>query len=111
MREQLSAFLGVFRYEFKMQIRRRALWITFLSMALLFVLRGGPLGFLSINPFHLSKTALLADRTRSMMFLFPIAIGVLMADRLPRDRRTRVEEILTSLPVTVQTRVTGKYLG
>lgn len=111
MREQLSIFSGVLRYEFLMQIRRRALWITFLSIALLFLIRGSLIGYLSINPFHLSETALLADWTRGLMFLFPIAIGVLLADRLPRDRRTRVEEILTSLPGTLQVHIAGKYLG
>jgi len=37
---QLSVFSGTLSYEFRMQIRRRALWITFLSFVLLILMRG-----------------------------------------------------------------------
>lgn len=111
MREQFPNFLGVLRYEFLMQIRRRALWITFICIALFFLIRSDLFLYLSSNPFHFSTTVLLADWTRNMMFILPIVIGVLLADRLPRDRRAKIEEIFTSLPATLQVRIAGKYLG
>src|SRR5258706_10547621 len=33
---QLQAFAGTLNYEFRMQIRRRAVWITFLALGLIF---------------------------------------------------------------------------
>lgn len=41
----------------------------------------------------------------------PIAFGCLLADRLPRDRRTRVSELLETLPAPAGGRLMGKCLG
>src|SRR5579884_3199238 len=68
---QLALFSGIFSYEFRMQFRRLALWITF----------------------------------------FAIAAGVLLADRLARDRKTRVDELFTSAPGALSIRLAGKYAG
>ena len=113
MSEQLPAFFGVVKYEFLMQVRRPVLWITFLGLGLLFVRigRGGPFSYIATNPFHLSSLTLAAEWTRNLMFVFPIAIGVLLADRLARDRRRKMEELLLTLPSATNTRMLGKYLG
>jgi len=39
-----------------------------------------------------------------------VAAGLLLADRLPRDRRVKVDELLNTLPCTVMARIFGKYL-
>jgi len=46
-----------------------------------------------------------------MQSFLAVAAGLLLADRLPRDHRTKVDELLDTLPDTVSTRVFGKYLG
>lgn len=113
MNEQLKAFSGVVKYEFLMQIRRPVLWIAYLCLSLLFVRlgRGGPFYTLIFNPYNQSIMALSAEWTRNLMFVFPIVYGVLLADRLARDRRRKVEEILLTLPSATTTRMLGKYVG
>lgn len=111
---QLAVFLGAFKYEFRMQIRRRALWIT---MALIiFVL----VGILSRQQRildaigHLNRFPLLSDVvewTSMINILLPVGVGVMLADRLARDRRTKVDELFTSMPGALSARLNGKYLG
>jgi hypothetical protein len=54
---------------------------------------------------------LVAALVFSINLLLPIPLGVFLADRLPRDRRTRVDELFTSMPGALSTRIVGKYLG
>jgi len=103
---------GTLRYEFLMQIRRPALWLAFLACALL--LARGVINQLD-NPYAL-QMHLTIWQTAAMLTLFtnlllPLGVGILLADRLARDRRTRVEEILNTLPGTLRSRLLGKYLG
>src|SRR5260370_9856464 len=49
--------------------------------------------------------------TVRMNFIFPVGVGVLLADRLPRDRRTKVEELFWSTPGALSARMLGKYFG
>ena len=106
---------GVLCYEFLMQIRRPALWLTFLIFAFLDIriVMGQMIEFHSpffakLHPSILQTAAILAVWTN---WLAPLGIGILLADRLTRDRRTRVEEVFNSLPCTLKVRVLGKYLG
>ena len=96
-----------------MQFHRRTLWITFLCFALFLSWRGfgGIYRDLIANPYNLQLLPLIADWTYAMNAFFPIAVGVLLADRLPRDRRTKVNELFTSMPGALSVRLAGKYLG
>lgn len=103
---------GALCYEFLMQIRRPALWLTFLGFALLITRSvmdqlDGPL----FTTMHLSALQLAASLTLLSNWLAPLGVGIFLADRLPRDRRTRVEELLNTLPGTLRMRVLSKYLG
>lgn len=103
---------GGLRYEFLMQIRRPALWLTFLGFA--FLVGRSILSeldnprFLAMPTSALQLAAALALLTN---WLAPLGVGIFLADRLPRDRRTRVEELLNTLPSTLKSRVLSKYLG
>src|SRR5712691_1704638 len=110
---QIPVFFGVLHYEFWMQFRRRALWITMICFILLLSSRGlgGIFSDLMSNPFHFQLLPLIADWTSLVNTFFPIAIGVLLADRLPRDRQTKVDELFTTMPGKLSTRLVGKYLG
>ena len=116
--EQLSVFFGAFRYEFRMQVRRQAVWITLFLIALLIVVIAGRT--LAAQPpeqdvvTHLNKyplLAVLAFWTNIVNTILPLGIGCLMADRLQRDRRTHVDELFTSMPGALSARIAGKYLG
>ena len=103
---------GALRYEFLMQIRRPALWLTFLGFALL--IARSVISELSDARFialHLSTLQLAATITLLTNWLAPLGVGIFLADRLPRDRRTRVDELLNTLPGTLRMRILSKYLG
>jgi ABC-2 type transport system permease protein len=107
---QLSALFGVINYEFRMQFQRLALWITFLCIASLILLRGGFHYFL-VFALNQPLMPLVAEWARSLNFLLPIAAGVLLADRLARDRKNRIDELFTSMPGALSIRLAGKYIG
>ncbi len=107
---QLTTFFGIIHYEFRMQFRRLALWITFLCIASLLLFRGG-FHFFLVFALNQPLLPLVAEWARSLNFLLPIAAGVLLADRLARDRKTRVDELFTSTPGALSIRLAGKYVG
>lgn len=110
--ESLKTVWGVLRYEFRMQIRRPALWLAFLGIA--FLVGRSVISQLN-DPFfqqaHFSTLQLAANITFLTNWLAPLGVGILLADRLTRDRRTRVDELLNTLPGTLKMRLLGKYLG
>ncbi len=100
--------LGALRYEFRMQARRKSVWIATLLSSLV-VVTG-----LS-NPWNVSTDAsvntVIGNWAIVCNAFMPVVFGVLLADRLPRDRRLRVSELFDSLPATSGMRLFGKYLG
>lgn len=105
--QQIHAFSGALKYEFRMQIRRRALWITFMIMGLFFttfkVIWNRPLSVPAVD-----TTIYWLAGAHGLM---TVAVGILLADRLPRDRRNKVSELLETLPGMLSARLLGKYLG
>ncbi len=116
MIQQFSAFLGVVRCEFRMQIHRLSLWITFFVIAIfgILVASGGPDQVTKDIMEGLTKNPLLtyvASFTSGIQSYAPIVVGCLMADRLIRDRKTKVDELLSTMKTSVGTRLAGKYIG
>ncbi len=105
-RAEARAIGAVARYEFRMQIRRPAVWLVLGALGL-YMLR------LLIDSLQLGVTS--GNETPAwawlLQVLFPIGVGVLLADRFPRDRRTGVGELLNTAPPGETTRLVGKYLG
>jgi ABC-2 type transport system permease protein len=111
---QLPVFFGAIAYEFRMQIRRRAVWITMILLILLIAFAlsrstGNFNVFLGLNNYPLQT--IIANWTDIINAILPIGVGVLLADRLPRDRRMRVDELFTSMPGALSSRLMGKYMG
>src|SRR5712692_6030137 len=109
-----SVFLGALRYEFRMQIRRPALWITLILIACFEIGLYSRLPGISDILTHLSNYPLLTvvvSWTHYVNMLLPEGIGVMLADRFVRDRRTQVDELFTALPGALSARLTGKFLG
>lgn len=116
MRQHISVLGGALRYEFRMQIRRPAVWITMLLLAALFtgLLTQGPLGMNAYITYIAPNSPIdvtVASWTALLNRGLPIGIGVLLADRLVRDRRTRADELFLSTPGAFSARLAGKYLG
>lgn len=107
-KEAISAIVGATRYEFRMQIRRKALWIVMLLFSLLvFTGLSNPWQVLGELPLHL----VISEWSTVLQIFMPIAFGCLLADRLPRDRRTGAAELLDTCPSSPGGRLLGKYLG
>ncbi|HEY3341347.1 MAG TPA: hypothetical protein VGK81_04990, partial [Anaerolineae bacterium] len=97
---------GVLRYEFLMQVRRPALWVVVLVAG---VMAGYP--FTTGLPDSIPAQQLIPGATHLLNMFLPIIFGILLADRLPRERRLNTVELLDSLPAGTGLRLWGKYLG
>jgi ABC-2 type transport system permease protein len=107
---QVSALGGAIRYEFVMQLRRPALWIGFSLISTLLFFAFGSM----TSPGRgvaASHREILVLWTIACTFLLTLGAGLLLADRTPRDRKTRVGEILRTSPASPLARLGGKYLG
>lgn len=101
-----SALRGAAGCEFRMQARRRVVWIVSAVLGLLvfWAYRWAPDPEATVT----ESMTLWAQRVQSLL---PIGVGVLLADRLPRDRRTKVGEILETTPAPAGARLLGKFVG
>src|SRR5579872_2241297 len=113
---QLAIFSGVMRYEYRMQIRRRSLWITYavfmlLLGAILFGNDSSTIYKIIVHPGAVPLSEAVVYWATIINYHLPIVVGIMIADRLPRDRRTKVQELLTTTPAMLSARVLGKYLG
>jgi ABC-2 type transport system permease protein len=106
---QTSAFLGAFRYEFAMQLRRKAMWVglAMISALLFFIL----IVTTGKSPNTDTPQEALGYMAAGITLLLAIGAGLLLANRVPRDRALRVEELLRVAPANGATRLFGKYLG
>jgi len=105
--KQRVSLLGALKYEFRMQLYRRAVWISFIALGLFFTQFHQPW----FRPITTPASASIIYWTGIVQSFLAVAAGLLLADRLPRDRRMKVDELLNTLPSTVSARILGKYLG
>jgi len=109
----MTQFIGVFRHEFNMSIRRKGLWIGNAIVIGLFVAamlspqKTGPDGFFSGNP--------PLQETGNMVYMFnmliPLVAGILSSDRLQRDYRLGIRELQSSTAIKSGVYLAGKYFG
>src|SRR5689334_6417129 len=117
----LAVVAGALRYEFRMQLRRPAVWVVLgLISVIIFALWWGFAsdylwGFRShegqgawVPPSQHDPVLFWAQLLA--MFL-PVGVGLVLADRLARDHSTRVDEVFAALPAPLGARLLGKYLG
>jgi ABC-2 type transport system permease protein len=107
------AFAASLRYEFRMQVRKRSVWIVPALTVVLFLLIGGSLLRDLFDPDERpaeARTAVVGLAVQ-VHALLSIGFGCLLADRLIRDDRLRVAPILDATPARPGARLLGKYLG
>ncbi|HTJ33405.1 MAG TPA: hypothetical protein VL738_09260 [Dactylosporangium sp.] len=109
----LSTFGASLRYEFRMQVRKRSVWIVPALSVVLFLLIGGSLLRDLFDPGERSAEARVAVLGLALQIhaLLSIGFGCLLADRLVRDDRLRVAPILDATASSPFARLLGKYLG
>lgn len=102
-----SVMGGALRYEFLMQIRRRSIWLVLILV--------GAISAVLWIAFTSGRETTARD---SVMYLaqftawfLPVGVGLVLADRLARDKKLRVDEILDTFPGSLGARLLGKYLG
>jgi ABC-2 type transport system permease protein len=114
----LSVTASALHYEFLMQIRRRSLWLVLVIISVLGFSFWVPL--LSAHPVSRPHVISTSQETAldTMMYLaqfaawfLPLGAGLMVADRLARDKKLHVDEILDTYPGSLGARLLGKYLG
>jgi ABC-2 type transport system permease protein len=106
----MSGMLGVARYEFRMQIRKWSLWVSAGLLGLVMALLQGDRGPSGL-PDGTPARVVMGNWALLFAIAMPIAFGMVLADRLVRDRRLRVEPLLESLPIGPGGLLAGKYAG
>lgn len=110
----MRLFWNVVAYEFKMSIRRKGLWLTygllFAFYSLSFV--SNLLERLPENLMTIENLWMLAAQAAISLNLFvPVVAGISAADRLVRDGKLGVDELLRSTSLKPAAYLAGKYLG
>jgi ABC-2 type transport system permease protein len=123
MISQLSLVWGAVRYEYRMQIRRVSVWVVLglLSLVVFGVWYGQSdllFGFYTRaapgHPSHFvppDPQMSLLFWARLMAMFLPLGVGLVLADRLARDSRLRVDELFYAIQGSSAGRMTGKFLG
>ncbi len=104
----MHTFLAIVRYEFFMAIRRWGVWLAFAAagMAVALTWDGTPVDMPGVTPQQWSVLIALIGNT-----LVPVVVGIVTADRLVRDRKSGVRELLFSTALSRRVYVTAKYVG
>lgn len=117
----LSIMGAALRYEFLMQFRRRSIWLVLVVVSVLgfsfwvTLLSAHPVS--SQSGAHLTSipqtTAhdLVLYLAQFSAWFLPLGAGLVLADRLARDKKLHVSELLDTFPGSLGARLLGKYLG
>jgi hypothetical protein len=100
----MTAFRGVLAYEFRMQIRKRSLWIVLAALIGVELVTAGP-NFTGHLPVGTPPSEVMGGWALTFNLLPPLAVGTLLADRMVRDQRLGVVDVLDGLPVATGTRL------
>lgn len=95
------------RYEYLMQVRRPAVWVVVIALIALRCAGPLPVYITSIT----DHATLVADWANNFIMLCPIGVGAVLADRVRRESRLGLDDLLTSTPTGIGPRLWGKAIG
>jgi hypothetical protein len=98
------------RFEFRMQVRRVAVWAVQLGLIGLVLFTAGPDGPLQLRP-GTPLPAVMATWALAVSMITPLGTGLLLADRGRRERRLGVGGLLDATPAAPGARWWGKAIG
>jgi ABC-2 type transport system permease protein len=108
----MERFFGIVAYEYRMSIQRRSFWLAYGLACLPYLLA------ISVDKVETAAqitSQQLWQQAGEMAFTFnlflPIVAGILVSDRLVRDRQLGVRELLSSTPLQRGTYIFGKFTG
>jgi ABC-2 type transport system permease protein len=104
----VNPLLGVVAYEYQMAARRWSVWMAYAVAGLPFAAATvlGAAGGAGDTAWQMAGSLAL-----DLNFWMPVVAGIAMADRLPRDERLGVRELLRSTTLARPAYVVGKYAG
>lgn len=105
----MNRLLGITYYEWRMGVRRWGMWLAFLLASLIYSL--DPYPYASGAEAGITAWQAAGSLALYSNMLLPLVGGIVMADRLARDSRLGVQELLRGTPLPRATYVLGKYLG
>lgn len=104
----MSTFLGIVRYEYRTSVCRWGVWLAFLAGSL-FVAQSKTSLVASLPGLTLTQWAGIMAIIGNLV---PALVGgIAVADRLVRDRKLGVRELLFATPLARRTYILGKYVG
>lgn len=109
----MSMLWHLVRYEYRMSTRRAGMWIVFALLALFYIFASssrtdvGPASSLTTAEWW----AYVGQWAFTLNLFLPVVGGILAADRMQRDERLGVIELLQSTPLDRWTYILGKYFG
>jgi ABC-2 type transport system permease protein len=110
----MTAFAATARYELRMQLRKQSVWVaTALPFVLFlaFTVVGDDNTGLDRYRYTTSPKVWMVDALGWFTPFLPIVFGIVLADRLVRDRKLLVAPLLDVTPTSRGARLAGKYLG
>jgi hypothetical protein len=106
----LPTMLASARFEFRMQVRRVAVWVVQLGLIGLVLSTAGPEGPLQLRP-GTPLPAVMATWALAVSMITPLGTGLLLADRGRRERRLGVDDLLDATPAGPGGRWWGEAIG
>jgi len=107
----MRTVLAAFAAEFRMQRRRPAVWVVLAALGGLTLTVGIGLELNARTATPRPDAATAAAWAQLLNWWVPIGVAGLLADRVPRDRRTGVDELFAAVAGDRGPRLLGKYLG
>src|SRR5258708_32593415 len=111
--KQLAVLRGIARYEFRMQVRRRSVWVIMIGIGLLTLLTGRPERYIYdsqlkpgvIHAVPITALEAVVTWAISVNTMLPLGLGILLADRLPRDEHLILTDLFAGLPIPTSLRL------
>ncbi len=108
----MKDFIGVFRCEYTMSIRRLSLWLAFGLLLLIYLIPAfGPPDLAGAIPAENEILPFVATNAFMLNIFMPVVGGILAADRLVRDQKLGMDELLWSTSLKRGTYLAGKYFA
>src|SRR6516164_9104356 len=112
LRQSPGALGGVIRYEFAMQARRVSLWIVSALLGIIPLIQfNSTANYTHDANLPVTHANIVVVEAAGAATIFALGAGLILADRLRRDRTTKMADLLRTTSISDWTRLLGKYLG
>lgn len=103
-----AATVAAARYEYLMQVRRPGVWLVVVGLIAMRCSSPWPPVQIATTTDHVQ---LVGDWAINFTMLCPIGVGAVLADRVRRESRLELTDLLTSTPAGIGPRLWGKAIG